>query len=694
MLYWLLGEEMIRNSIVMSMALIMAGRVCAVTPMPEQMLIDFEQGFDESRMSVDEGRARIVEVNGGFALQLDAAPNKRVKVRLRPESGTWNLKDYVNLAVDFENPGDHEAWFRMLIKDAGTKDDSWYRPNLSHNGWVKPGEIRVFPALLVRHKYKNKAVRPDYMDRFPKMHGLPHAQMLVWFGVDVTQVSEVVISLEPKEVHQTLRIDNLRGSRRASPELLENDPEAFFPFIDVYGQYMHEEWPGKIHSDEDLVKARLAEKKDLAAHPRPMSYNRYGGWKDGPTFKATGHFRVEKIDGKWWFIDPEGKLFWSAGSTSVGRPVMKLDLSLKRHFYDGLPDPSDPVLGVFYSRNGMDYESMSTVLYKKYGDNFKTDADEISLRRMRSWGMNTLGAWSKVAAVQPAELKMPYTWILWVPETLKPVHKLYDPFDPEFEVRLIKAVRYHAETINDPYCIGYFCNNEIHWGEDPQEVVRNILACDDGVHAKQAAIRHIRERGGEPSEPGDEDLLSFYRHLLDTYYRRARSAIKSVAPDKLYLGSRIHDGAMRKEVASAAARHCDVVSINVYEKDLDQFNIRNPRDVPFFPEDKPFIVGEFDFGSLDRGKFFAGIGFAADQRNRGENYVHFMKSGLRNPRCVGAHWFSYVDSATGSRYQDAENANCGLIDSTDSPYPELIEAIRGFAPEMYPYRRDCKLVTE
>ena len=24
-------------------------------------------------------------------------------------------------------------------------------------------------------------------------------------------------------------------------------------------------------------------------------------------------FRVEKVDGKWWFVDPEGYLFWSVG---------------------------------------------------------------------------------------------------------------------------------------------------------------------------------------------------------------------------------------------------------------------------------------------------------------------------------------------------------------------------------------------
>ena len=66
---------------------------------------------------------------------------------------------------------------------------------------------------------------------------------------------------EPNEVKGLLdcRLSNLR---------LEGEPEtarkvtgmgdAYFPFIDDYGQYRHLDWPEKIHSDSDL-KARHAE---------------------------------------------------------------------------------------------------------------------------------------------------------------------------------------------------------------------------------------------------------------------------------------------------------------------------------------------------------------------------------------------------------------------------------------------------
>ena len=675
---------MSKNIGVALMVLLGAGSVSAETSLADRMLIDFDHNFQTNQFSIDEGDARILNESGNRVLELRADAGERVKIRLRPAGEKWDLKAFVNMAMDFENRSEGEAWLRILIKDSTTGKESWYRPNLSHNAWIRPGETRKFPALLVRHKYKNKAVRPDYMDLFPKMHGLPHAQMLVWFGVDVTQITEVVISLEPKEHAQTVRIDNVRGNRRASPVLLETDPDSFFPFIDVYGQYMHEDWPGKIYSDDDLIKARKTEERDLQLHPRSKSFNRFGGWADGPTLKATGHFRTEKVDGKWWFVDPEGKLFWSLGCTGVGLQDMKLDLSVKRHFYDGLPDKDDPVFGRFYAKGGNDYKSMSTVLHKKFGADFESTYNHWALRRAQSWSLNTLGGWSAASVNQPEGLRTPYTWVLWVGgKRLKPFHKINDPFAPDFEQGLIKALNHHKAMIDDPYCIGFFCNNEIHWGKDPVELVRQILnENSDEVYAKKELLRFIEEAGNQD----DATLLSYYRHLLDTYYRKCRDAIKSVAPDKLYLGSRIHDGAFRKEVPSAAAKYCDVVSFNSYEKDLNQFNVRDERDLPFFPEDKPFIIGEFDFGALDRGKFFTGIGFAADQRNRGEAYIHYIHSGLRNPRCVGAHWFHYVDSATGARYQDAENANAGLIDSTDTPYPELIKTIRAVGSEMYSAR--------
>jgi len=146
------------------------------------MLIDFESL--SGSWSVDEGSASVVE----GALELSAAPGERTRVRLTPESGVWNLWDYVNLTMDIENQSGGEARVRILIKDSVTSSETWYRPNVSHDAWVDPGETRVFDALMVRHRSKS-ANLPAYMDLLPEMSGLPHAQMLAWWGLYLTQIN-------------------------------------------------------------------------------------------------------------------------------------------------------------------------------------------------------------------------------------------------------------------------------------------------------------------------------------------------------------------------------------------------------------------------------------------------------------------------------------------------------------------------
>ena len=39
--------------------------------------------------------------------------------------------------------------------------------------------------------------------------------------------------------------------------------------IDRFGQYMHKDWPGKTHSEDELAEQREREAADLAAHPGP-----------------------------------------------------------------------------------------------------------------------------------------------------------------------------------------------------------------------------------------------------------------------------------------------------------------------------------------------------------------------------------------------------------------------------------------
>ena len=103
-----------------------------------------------------------------------------------------------------------------------------------------------------------------------------------------------------------------------SIKLAKEDPGSDFlegkPVLDEFRQWAHADWPRKIKSREQLEKELAEEEKTL--QPGDFGYCQYGGYKNTQA-KATGFFRVEQIDGKWWFVDPHGHLFLSQSSNGL-----------------------------------------------------------------------------------------------------------------------------------------------------------------------------------------------------------------------------------------------------------------------------------------------------------------------------------------------------------------------------------------
>ena len=87
------------------------------------------------------------------------------------------------------------------------------------------------------------------------------------------------------------------------------------PVVDEFGQWIPAEYAGKAKSLEQLKSDWDREDKSL--HSGEFGYCKYGGFASTKA-KATGFFRVEQIDGKWWFVDPDGHLFLSMGVNGIG----------------------------------------------------------------------------------------------------------------------------------------------------------------------------------------------------------------------------------------------------------------------------------------------------------------------------------------------------------------------------------------
>lgn len=202
-----------------------------------------------------------------------------------------------------------------------------------------------------------------------------------------------------------------------------------------------------------------------------------------------------------------------------------------------------------------------------------------------------------------------------------------------------------AETNkDDPWCIGFFVDNEIHASTDPA--------------------------------------------WFESCYRQVGALAKEILPDTLYLGSRLDchnwpdDPPERFEIVRSAAKYCDVISFNFYKFTLDDFVL--PDGV-----DKPVIFGEFHMGALDRGLFHTGLRAVIDENQRAEGYRDYVTSALQNPHGVGAHWFQCYDESSTGRF-DGENYQIGFLDICDTPYWETIAAARDVGYKLYSLRLDAK----
>jgi len=670
------------------------------------VLFDFETSGGAARIQGQNANATVTMRDGGHVLRITAgagAPNPAVM--LRPADGPWDLARFEGIEANVRNAAAGPVTVYLRVENKGAND--------RHNANVGLVTLQAGASAVLRVPFSRHAPKIEGVELFG-MRGYPVASKGGTTGrMDPARVTGLRVILEATGPAK-IDMDNVRAFGTAAPP-----PEAgltvetFFPFIDTFGQYVHRDWPGKTHSKADLAAARLAEQKDLAAHPGPANWDRFGGWADGPKFNATGFFHPVKYRGRWLLVDPDGRVFFSHGIDCV-RQTTATPIDDRGRWWRDFPG-AKPEFQAFLGQAGhiiRDYYAGRRVrtfdfaranALRKYGPDWPEKTADLAHRRLRSWGLNTIGNWSDPRVY--LQKKTPY--VATIRFSSPPIEgsqgywgKFKDPFHPNFEKNLRTAMTREArETVGDPFCLGYFVDNEIAWGNETS-LAEAALASPADQPAKQAFLEDLRKKyrditrlnaawgtkhaswealAASTAKPNakraGDDLRAFYTRLAEQYFRLCRDAVKRVAPKQMYLGCRfawVNDLAAR-----AGAKFCDVVSYNRYRRSLADFRLPEGTDAPV-------IIGEFHFGALDRGLFHTGLVPVASQESRAEAYKAYVRSALAHPQIVGCHWFQYRDEPTVGRSLDGENYQIGFVDVCDTPYPETIAACRAVGYGLYP----------
>lgn len=611
-------------------------------------------------------------------------PRGQARVSFIFKDGVLDLSAFRDVSFVIKNGTTAEL--DVLVGATSERKSQW-SPGTSGRFFVRRQEELALTALMPRNALPGDH---PHVKSMGNLFAFPWGHHRHWRTVDAAAITQarVQVSWRNAEVGQTIEIGRPRGAGEFStdPARLEKFQ---FPMVDAFGQAVWLDWPGKVRNVEEL---REDGRRDLAFAETVSSpgagRSRFGGLTGGPELKATGFFRVEKIKGRWWFVDPDGSLFWSLGVNCVGAPT-GTKVKGREHVF---PEPwrGQPSVDL-YDEN----------LKLKYGpEDWPEENVRVSIARMFDWGLNTVGAWS-IPGMEETE-KVPYTLIIHTEmRGAGSIGKIPDPFAKSFqdglEHSLERAAKKHALS---PWLLGIFIDNELDW-QGGNKLASEVMKSGEGAPARVALVDFLRKRYGsvaalnkawgtdfpdltaikpDQSEAGTKaygrDLDDFMDLFAEQYFSICRAAMDKYFPNHLYLGSRFH--VFNPIITKAASRHCDVLSVNIYQHGCADFSIDTDQD-------RPWLISEFHFGMRDLGNLGVGLTWAADARNQADLFQAYASEALRHPNFVGAHWFAWNDQGVTGR-GDGENFGVGLVTVTDRPVKTLINAVRTVSKELHAYR--------
>ena len=445
-----------------------------------------------------------------------------------------------------------------------------------------------------------------------------------------------------------------------TPTYLEDEP-----YVDEFGQWAFSDFEGKAHSLEELQAIWKQEEETLQANALPRS--KYGGFLD-KRVKATGYFRVQKIDGRWWFVDPDGYLFLSisgGGPSAGGGGEASKAPGLEGMFAAFPPEVTGPAVPGFGGGNQPRMMSFGEWnLHRRFGfdEGWRDRWADLTVKRMQAWGLNT---------GSPRPGSFPYLGHLRT--RTETIYGIQDVYAPDYASNLEASVKAQVQAnAKDRYLIGYFLQNEPSWLETEPRVCQLLLDDPADRPIKQALKEYLAKNGDT-----DETRTRFIHETFRKHIATLAGAVRKYDKNHLLLGIRFgHSSVPHPAILQIVKDYSDVFAFNTYRLAPNKEYL----DAVSAAIDMPMIDGEFHFGTIDRG-MAPGLVQVANQDERANAFRYFAENGFAHPALVGIAWFQYTDQGLMGR-RDGERYNIGLIDVTDQPYP-ITKGIRAASENLY-----------
>jgi hypothetical protein len=442
----------------------------------------------------------------------------------------------------------------------------------------------------------------------------------------------------------------------ASVKLTKNPKERFLDpkvLVDKFGQWIPDDWDGKIKNIGELRKVWRSE-DSLLSDKKISNRDSFGGFSEMKR-APKGYFYVEKIKGRWWFVDPRGNLFLASGMNGVS--AGNYTRTEKREYiFAELPPPEFRWRG---NGNGS-YVSFSLWNQKRrFGEQWKDEWRKLALKRLKAWGFTAIN-WSDPSLNK----SFVYTKFLegWGIE--EGVMGLPDIYSRVFAAKADSAAKAQCLPLkDDSLLLGYFIGNEPVWPGIEPLVADAILRGPDTEMRKK--LLEFLKNGDTPERRKEFIHKSYIRFL-----KIITDAIRKYDPNHLILGIRYGGDLNIEDKVIEMAGIFDVFSFNAYVKEIPEEKLDRVSEIL----DKPVLIGEFHFGAAGRG-LAGGLQPVASQKDRGRAYRRYVENAMAHPAVVGTFWFQWRDQPNTGR-GDGENYNIGFVDVTDLVYGELADAAK------------------
>lgn len=387
---------------------------------------------------------------------------------------------------------------------------------------------------------------------------------------------------------------------------------------------------------------------------------------------ATGFFYTEKIDGRWFIVDP------------LGYPYINIGLSHIHYSVNGSTLQKENALKKYGT-----YENWAIETTKQVRDEFCFNSTFTPREEVKNIDnclpyMAHFSAMGEYGSAKALRCNGNGSTVF----TEKNTMPVFDPDFVEYSDYIInKAV---ASLVNDPKIIGITSDNEL-----PMDLTMldNCLTVDHTRPTNYytyacAWTWLVNITGKESPSFADitDELRDLYRGFVyDRYFYVVSKALKAADPNHIYMGCRFLTVSKDSEwVYRFAAQYLDVMTINWYfcwEPQSDAlYGIERNGDMPFIVTEFYTKAGDSGLGNT------AGAGwYVATQKDRADYYDTFTIKLLESNNCVGWQWFHYMDNDPNSGTCDRSsiNSNKGIYSNDYTVYRDLTDRMTVLNKNVY-----------